>query len=310
MEFKNQEKYSQLGKLGLLGLVFGFLGYSFFGIFFLFFPMPFMESSVRNGIVPALGTMLGVSLALGLAFGILSGLSLFFVFGPLVLIFHYMVESKKTFAMTLLAMTLVLLLSFFSLQLGLTPLETIDFEKLSEEIIEIQMSTVEEGLSALESDRLEYNLRKINEITIKILPGIFFIFILFTVYINYVLVGRRLLRSGILINQPPLFGNLQLPRLSILALGLVIGLALALQAMGYEIYKIIYLNALVIFGFLFLINGLSMVSYFLNRLRIPNIFRTIFLLGLVLFAPAGAILIIVGLLDALVNFRKININRK
>ena len=310
MEFKDQEKYMELGKLGLFGVVLGFLGYSFFGILYIFFPMLFMESSVKNGILSTMGVMLGVSLVIGLVFNMLAGLSLFFVFAPMVLAFHYMVTSKRGYVATLILMAVVLILSSVSLQMGLTPLGTVNLEEISEELIQSQIDGVGENLTGLEASRLEENLRLINEMSIKLIPGMFFIFILFTVYLNYVMAGRRLLRHGILINQPPIFSNLQLPRISIIVFGIIIGVILLLQNSGMEIYEVIYLNSLLVFGLLFFVNGLALVSNLLGRLKMPNFVKTFILLGLVFFIPAGAVVVILGLLDALVVFRKIRIKRE
>lgn len=300
----------ELGKLGLFGLALGFLGFTFFGILYIFFPMLFMESSIKNGIVATMGVMLGISILLGLIFGMLAGLSLFFVFAPMVLIFHYMVTTKKGYMATLALMVIVLILSSTSLQLGLSPLSSINLDEISEELIQTQIESVDENLTGLEASRLEDNLRLISEFSIKVIPGMFFIFVLVTVYINYVLAGRRLLRWGILINQPPIFGNLQLPRVSILFLGALIGVVVILQNMGMEIYEIIYLNTLVIFGFLFFINGMSLVSYFLNRRRVSAFIKSLVFLVAIFFVPAGGIIVILGLLDALINFRKIKIKRE
>lgn len=310
MDFKNQEKYMELGKLGLFGLVLGFLGYTFFGILYIFFPMLFMESSVKNGILPTMGVMLGISVVLGLFFGMLAGLSLFFVFAPMVLVFHYMVTTRRGFMATLVMMSLVLTLSTASLQFGLSPIGSINLEEISEEMIQTQLESVEENLTALEASRLEDNLRFISEMSIKLIPSMFFIFILVTVYLNYVLAGRRLLRSGILINQPPIFGNLQLPRISILVFGILIGGVLILQNSGVELYEVIYLNILVVFGFLFFVNGFALVSFLLNKTKMPNFFKTFILLGILLFVPAGAVVALIGVADALINFRKIRIKRE
>lgn len=310
MEFKDQENYKELGKLLLMGVVVGFLGYTFFGIFYIFFPMLFMESSVKNGILPTMGVMLGVSVIVGLIFNLLAGLSLFFVFAPMILAFHYMVTSKKGYMPTLILMVVALTLSSVSLQLGLTPLGSVNIEEISEELIQTQIDGIDEDLTGLEASRLEENLRFINEMSIKLIPGLFFIFILIIVYLNYVMVGRRLLRQGILINQPPIFSNLQLPRISILIFGIIIGVVLILQNSGMEIYEVIYLNSIMVFGLLFYVNGLALVSNLLGRVKMLNFIKTFIILAMVFFIPAGAVALILGVLDTLVNFRKIRIKRE
>ena len=65
-----------------------------------------------------------------------------------------------------------------------------------------------------------------------------------------------------------------------------------------------------VFGLLFYVNGLALVSNLLGRVKMLNFIKTFIILAMVFFIPAGAVALILGVLDTLVNFRKIRIKRE
>lgn len=310
MEIKNQEKFINLAKLAVYSLLIGYIGYSFAGLVLIFYPMMFMESTIKDGLVPTIITMLITSVILGLLINLLAGLALFFVFGPMVLIFHYCVETKKSYSFTLIVMILVLVISFTSYQIGITPIESVDLGSFIDNVVDVQVENLDDTMTNLEISRFEDNLRLIYEYSIMLIPGLMLIILSLTAFINYLLAGRRLLVRGILINQPPLFSNLQLPRVSILVFGVVIGIILLMRYLGLDFYSQVYFNTIAVFGFMYFVNGLALFSNFLIRLKVPNFGRMLVYTTAVLFPPIGAIVAILGLADALFYFRRISIKRE
>lgn len=310
MEIKNKEKYTEIIKLIVFSLVLGFLGLSFSEVVLVLYPVFFMESSIKNGIVSTMIAMLATSVILQLLLASVTGLGLFFVFAPMVLAFHYGVMHKKSFRFVFILMFLALGISLLSYQMGQARLETTDIKVAVNELINRQLVEMGKGLTNLELSQLERSLRYAYDISITLLPSIYLILVAVIVYLNYSIVGRKLLFNGILIYQPPLFKNLQIPRPTILLLGLTVLVSLVLKYSGTSIYRSIYFNSLAIFGFLFLINGLALLSNLLNRSRLPNFIRILVFAFAIIFAPMGLFLIIIGLLDTLLTFRKMEIRKE
>lgn len=310
LEIKNQDNFINLIKIAMYSLFIGYLGYSFAGVILIFYPMLFMESTIKNGLIPTILAMLATSVILGLLINLLAGLALFFVFAPMVLIFHYCVESKKSYMFTLILMVIVLAASFTSYQMGITRIESLDLEAFIDNVVEMQVENLDSNLSNLELSRYEDNLRMIYEYSIILVPGITLIILGLTVYLNYVFVGRRLLVQGVLINQPPLFSNFQLPRVSIIIFGAFIAAILLMRYLGLDYYSEIYLNTIAVFGFIYFVNGLALFSNFLIRLRIPNLGRMLVYVTCFMFPPVGIVVAVLGLLDALIYFRRISIKRE
>lgn len=303
MEIKNQEKYVDIIKTLLATVVLGYLAFSFTPLVLIIYPMFLMESSIRNGLVITMAVAFAAALITSLFTTLMSGLSLFFIFGPMILAFHYGVFNRKNFIFVFFLMFLALSISFISLELGLARLNPFNISDFSNELITMQLENFGSSMSNLELANLEKTLKMVNEIVITILPSIYMVIIAFICYINYTSVGRRLIFKGILINQPPIFGNLQMPKILILGLGLGILASLALRVLGFEIYRTIYLNVLVVFGFLFLVNGLALGSNIFMRLRTPNFFRILFYWIAIIITPVSLVVIFAGFIDTLINFR-------
>ncbi|MBL4937480.1 YybS family protein [Clostridium sp. YIM B02515] len=87
-------------------------------------------------------------------------------------------------------------------------------------------------------------------------------------------------------------------------------LGVLLSAKNIPIGKPILVSGQVIMQFAFLLVGISVVSYYLkNRFKLTNAIITIIVIFLALNPMFGTILVYLGLIDMLFDFRKINPNR-
>lgn len=310
MEIKKPDNLINLIRTTMYSVTIGIIGNVFMAVILLIYPVLFMESSIKNGIIPTMISMFVSSGIIALMVTPLAGLSLFFILAPMVLIFHYCVINQKRFYITFLLMFLVLLISFTSYNFGIANTNPVDVQGLIDTLVEFQIENLEGSFSSLELSNYEDSLRTVYDYSIRLIPAIVGIGVAVFVYINYLLTGRRLLRQGILIHQPPAFGNLQLPRFSIILFGIAIGIILLMRYLEIDYYSNVYLNAILVFGFLYFVNGLALFSNFLQRFRVPNIGRMFVYLSAVFFPAFGGATAVIGLIDALINFRRIRIKKE
>lgn len=304
MEIKNKEKVNELLKLLFLSLLIGFLGFTISPVLIMFiYPGIFMEGSIRLGLRDSLLVMFLTSLILSLFSNLMSGLALFFIFAPMVLTFHYGIMNRKSYIFIYISVLLVLALSMTAFQLGLLRTQPIDLTAAIESLMNAQLDLMKEGLTALEFSQLEQSLKE----AYSIMPSLYLVILAIIVYINYNSVGRNLLLKGILIPQPPFFGYLQMPRQLIVAFGIGIFIPLMMKNLGLDLYRPIYFNIIVVFGFLFFVDGLALLSSLLNKARIPRFFRILIIVMAIFIAPLTIVVAIVGILDTLVQFRRIKI---
>ncbi|MDO5028122.1 MAG: DUF2232 domain-containing protein [Bacillota bacterium] len=310
MEIKDKEKYSQLLRLLAWALFIGFLGFSFAPVLIMFiYPGLFMEASIKSGLKESILVMFVTSLVLSMFSSLMSGLALFFIFAPMVLIFHYGVINGKSYIFIYFTVLLVLVLSMTAFQLGLLRVQPLDLSATMDSLMSAQVDMMKEGLTALEVSQLQQSIKRIYDISLMVMPSLYVIILGIIVYINYTSVGRKLLSKGVLIPQPPFFGYLQMPRGLIVAFAVGIFIPLMLKNLQSDLYMPIYFNVLLVFGFLFFVNGMAVLTNLLVRIKLARFLRMLFLLLAVVVAPVAAVVAIVGLIDTLVQFRKIKIVR-
>ena len=66
-----------------------------FPFVFIFFPSQFISESIKEGIVKTMASFLAVCLLLALLIGPSVGIGILTLFGPMILIFNYMIVNKK-----------------------------------------------------------------------------------------------------------------------------------------------------------------------------------------------------------------------
>ena len=123
---------------------------------------------------------------------------------------------------------------------------------------------------------------------------------------NYTIVGRFLISYGVLILQPPFFYKFKLP--SNIIMGTIISfLSISiLKNQLEELYGVIMLNLAFLFGFLYLVQGFSVLNYVVMRIGLNSIVRVLLYMVVLTMVNFYPILISIGFVDSIFNFRKVS----
>lgn len=305
----NNDMYIDLAKQVLWASLLGILGYTMLSILLIFYPFLFMESSIEYGIKEASISMLASGLVIGLIIGFLPALVLIGMYLPVVLAFHYGILSGKGFWTVFALMLVVYIIVGLSIGGGL--FRNIDLNSIEhslEEAIGAQREALSETMTDLELRRFEQALRQSFEFSRAIMPATSLIFAMIGLYVNYLLAGRRLLTKRILIVQPPMFSNLSIPKETLLVLGGFFLLGLIFQAMDVTMPIDITINGVAIFAFVYFINGLAFVSFYMNRLNIRGFVRILIYIMIFTIFVIPLIIIVLGLVDSLFDIRRLKGN--
>lgn len=300
----NKINFSELAKIVLWTFLIGLFGFQFFGFLLILYPFLTMQAAVEHGIFQASLAMVVASLLLGLVLDWLPALVLLGLYLPMVLAFHYGLMSNRGFWTIFVLMVLVFILSSLSINVGLY--RNLDLQGLQEDVQEAirdQSQVLEGALTDLEIRRFEQNLRQSMEFTASLIPAALLISSLITVYINFLLAGRRLLAKKILIVQPPAFPNLSVPRQTLLIAGALFLSGIIVERLEVNFSFDIILNSVVVFAFIYFINGLACASFFMYRLGVGGIFRLVGFFLILIIPALFAIIIMLGLIDSLFDIR-------
>ena len=262
--------------IGIIGIL--------FPIAYVFLPMLFLTEAIDKGLVKIMGTFVGLCLLLD-ALVPRMGMVLFTLFGPLILILHYCLVTKKDLETT-----------------GV--LAFIQKDDFPQKFIEMQKKAgIWQDYMTQYIPTFESMMRQM----VQYLPAILIILSLIVTYVTLTFTGRKLLLRGKLVVQPPSFFYFRLPQGVIAVLGTVILVGLVFQTQMDEFAPLLANNGLVLAAFLFFIQGLAVVDFFFLKLRMFRLLKAI-LLTMIIFTPLMQVPVAcLGLLDSLLNLRRIHL---
>lgn len=151
-----------------------------------------------------------------------------------------------------------------------------------------------------------YNLRLL-KIVEPIWPSLLFVFCFSFVYLDYVISMRILRPSAFKLKEVMNFSAWRWP--DWLIWGFILSSAVLvgkefLAAAGLPLISRIGQNGLVIFSFLYLVQGLSIISFYLRRSKVGALAKILFYFLLMIQTILWPLLIILGIMDTWINWRK------
>ena len=126
----------------------------------------------------------------------------------------------------------------------------------------------------------------------------------FLAYINYRLTTYVLKRLGHKVEELPHIREVHLPKSIVMGTFLIMGLTLMTKNVGFANYTTLVLNVFLIFQFIYLIQGLAVVSYFMHNYKLRKPLRILIYIFLLLNQMTAFMLAIIGFIDAIINVRK------
>lgn len=239
-----------------------------------------------------------------MASDLLIGMFIFGIFAPMILIFHYMILKKKDVISVLLFSTSVLFISilFNCYSYGINA-EYLNSQATLNNFINIQKSIIDSGSYSTLLD--EATLTVLYNKFLQILSGLLVVGSLVTSYITYLIVGRSLLKKGRFIPQPSSFRFLRLPSGLTYMISLLFILAIIIKAFVGDFSSVIVDNLLILFGSILFVLGLSVITFFLSRIKLGSVFKGIGIFILLSIPGSWILLIVVALLDIIFNLRRL-----
>jgi uncharacterized protein YybS (DUF2232 family) len=279
---------------------------------FLFFlgPLPiifyYSKLGRRLGLFLVLGAFVIVLSALG-ALGHGEYIPLFCLLGFLgvtvgeVLGRRLSIEQTVLISLGIVIIPILLLIAYSMLRTGNPPWRWAE-PYLVRTILENVKLYAEMGVPAEQIDLLRENAPKIAHTFINILPSLSLISLALCIWLNTIAVRAIFHRQGV---HFPDFGDLTRWKAPEKLVWLIIGSGgMLLIPEGRVFYT--GLNLLLLGLFVYLLQGLAIVSYFFKTRNIPVILRSIFYALLIFQLTLVLPVIAVGLFDLWIDFRKFN----
>ncbi|HHV38262.1 MAG TPA: DUF2232 domain-containing protein [Tepidimicrobium sp.] len=274
------------------------------------YPVFFVVLGVKQGINYNILALLTSTLILGLIVGMVFAISILIAFAPLSIILSYTIERRRKSLEIISISTLFLFISFLLIIIimrGMTGVNLINqLEDRFAQLLDSQMNALRNmDLSSYEMLKIGDGLESIVRYTILIMPSIMIISSLAMAYLNYLISVLILRKFGYGIVSIPKFSKFQLPSNILLGTGIMFIGTFILKGLKLFYYETILLNITVLVSFIFFVQGLSVVDHKFVEKGLPVILRIAIILFFAVLLPFGWIISILGLLDVIIDFRKL-----
>lgn len=294
--------------LATLGLILPWL----FFLSGLLFPIPLIIMVFRHGLKKALLAVVVAYTVLVLALADYFTVTLFFAQFCSVAIFFGLLfrnkipAGKSLFAgVVLAALITIAALALISSATDLT-LNTIEnqFNMQMEKNLELYQKSYE--ISQQQQDEMRQSMHTFVKYMVMLLPGSLIIGAMLSTLFTFLITRVILIRLKHNILPLPPFSHWTFPWHTVW--GVIIGLALMIvgDRYGLGIMAIIGKNILYVFGFSFFLLGVAVAVYYYKKLSIPKIIKWLIIVLALLFPATPYLLAAVGVLDPLVDIRKLN----
>jgi len=214
---------------------------------------------------------------------------------------NYSIEKTVIYSVGILLTLSLAILLYLSLISGTVPWSIIRtyMSVMVQENIDLYSRT---GISVQHIELLRENADQIASVLAGLFPSLVFVGSAFFVWLN-ILEGKWLFRKKGM--WYPDFGDLSLWKTLDKAVWLVVisGIFIMIPVMGF---RILGLNIMIALSFIYMLQGLAIVSFFFNRKNVP-VFLRVF--GYFLIFAQQFLLVIVaglGLIDTWADFRKLD----
>lgn len=286
------------------------IGYSMFPVIILLYPVPFIIIGVKHKTKYNIYSIIASSILIGILIDIFTGILIFLVFGLISITITYMINKKYRPQQILIGgtiaaiVTTLLAVVIFGYITGVSFFT--QFSTSLTENMKLQLNALKEmKLSSQEFSMLKEVLMATVEYVIIIVPASLIISSIFIVYINYWMATAILKRLGYKTVEVPRFMYFNLPSNIIMGSMVIIIAALIVRYMKLFYYETIFINTLIIIFFVFLMQGLSVVIFLMNKRNMHKITKAILIFLIIINVPLSLIITFIGLLDVILDFRKL-----
>ncbi|MEW9121395.1 MAG: YybS family protein [Thermotaleaceae bacterium] len=154
-------------------------------------------------------------------------------------------------------------------------------------------------------DQIRISLENTAKMAAMVIPAAIMMSAVFLAYINYVLTVYILNRIGYKAEMLPPLRNIRLPKSILMGTFLIILLTYLTRYLNVVNYETLVVNVFVILQFIYFVQGIAVMLYFMNLYQLRKPMRVLIFVFL-LFNQMGAFIIaMLGLTDALMNLRKL-----
>ncbi|HHY12753.1 MAG TPA: YybS family protein [Firmicutes bacterium] len=297
--------------LAVLGTILVLLGeyVPFIGVVALFlWPLPsalvVLRHGMRWGVMASIVTALSLTLFMNWA----TALGLWVLFGLTGLAFGYAVTKEYSPAKIIVVTSGAFLIGLFTTFLSMYIVTGHSPMKLIDEWIRAMQVSAELSEKMLGPNQVLEMFKDFDELKaqlVRMLPAAVLLSALFQSYLNFEVLRRVLSRLGHDLEPLPPFSRWILPEY--IAHGAIISYLSTLLGLYYNVLVVeqVGQNIFAALSILLLLETASVISYFLSRSRVPQIFSVLIIFYVAVTPVLSMLAVLFGIIDILFDFRQL-----
>lgn len=293
------DKKQNLFKIFLKALGLSMLSIIFIPVIF-FIPSMFLYYAYHDSLVKSILLLFGVCFLVG-TLSVSYGIFLFTLIAPLVIVQHLMMMYKMKSKYTVICGGAI---AFISMVMILYAFGIDGNSLLSEEGISNYLKNAEELFRNSGMDMANFESMKSTLIisfrnSVRLIPAIAVISSFALSYITYTRSAKMLLFGGKIISQPTSFVFFGVP----LGFSFALLLAIVILDMAFPEMSNFSFNLKAIFAVMMFFQGISVLIFFMYRIKIGKFVQLISVLIIILFSWTQILFVAVGFFDSIFNIR-------
>ena len=302
---KHRKALIEAGLMAALASLFvvGTIYIPFLSILIGLLPVPFIILSIRHGAKYTILSLIIVSLLIGILTGVFYTGFVFVIFAPMALTMGQAIKKRKEpyeiigLGAAASAISVFVLLQIIAIATGTNIIDEI--ANMVRSVINHQIETLTNmNINAVDANEaLNYIM--------MIFPGLIVIQSMIGAFANYYLSSTIINRFKLTDFHLGEFSNFKLPTNIILGSFIIFILSFATKYIGGIDHTSLIANTTIIFISIFFLQGITFISYLLKKMKTPKFIRRFIIAFLVVISPLMTLVALVGLMDSLLNVRKI-----
>lgn len=275
----------------------------------LLFPAPFIVFSIKNGITSNIINMIITCVVVGIIDSPGYGLFFLVIFVPVTFVLSYFIKNRKSNVEILGISSAVLFISILII-LNFTDVAGINFVNKLEvgfnQVLKNQLEIVQDmDLTSYQFLKVKDLLEETYKLALLTIPAGLLVMSLGVSYLNYLFTAIGLSKVGISIVNIPKFSKFRLPNNIIPGIIIMFVASLIMERIKIPYSRAILINLITLVGFMFFLQGISVIDFFFKRFIKYPIVRFIIILMLLFNRSTILILTILGFIDGVFDLRKI-----
>lgn len=306
---KKQESIATTLLLIILVSITGFLGLSL-PVVALVYPIILTFIGLKEGLGKSVIAFISSVIVIGLLSQSLDALIIPLQYGILSTVTTILIDKKYPVNKIILytsSLVFLMVIVHMGLRWYFTGINTfMELENSLREITKQQINVVRQGdMGEGEISQISNLLRSVADYITAILPALLLITSTSISYINYYVSVRLARKSGRMIEEIPKFSRIIFPKSVISGFATLLLVSYALKYVGEINYIQLLDNIFVILFCVFLIEGISLILYIIEKLKVGKVLKIAFIVLIVLSSFLNIVLFSLGVMDIILDFRKI-----